>query len=247
MAIKEDIIIKCRDVSWIVDNRAILSDVNLEIKRGEFISLIGLNGAGKSSLCKLILELIKPTKGQIIRQKDLSVSYVPQFFDANQLVPLKIEDFMQLTLRKVETEEIKELLLEVELWDKRHLPLQSLSGGERQRLLVAKALLSHPNLLVLDEAFSHVNLSGQQKLIQLINKKRKLIDFSILMVSHDMFWVMAQTDRVICVNHGISCSGEPLDISQDPMISSLLGEDFTKNLAYYHHNHHHKQVDKNKK
>lgn len=245
MAIKDDKIIQLDNISWEVDDRLILDDINLSISKGEYISLIGPNGAGKSSLCKLILGLIKPTSGTVTKAQNLQVAYVPQIFSVNNIIPIKIEEFMKLSLKNTSTNEVEELLTEVELWHKRFLPIQSLSGGERQRLLIAKALIGKPDLLVLDEAFSHINFSGQEKLIQLVNNHKKQIDFSVLMVSHDMFWVMAQTDRVICVNHSISCSGKPIDISKNPIISNLLGAEFTKNLSYYNHQAHHHHQEQN--
>lgn len=243
MAMKDEKIIQLENIFWEVDNRLILDDINLSISKGEYISLIGPNGAGKSSLCKLILGLIKPTRGNLKKKPNLQVAYVPQIFSVNNVIPIKIEEFMYLSLKNTLKTEVKELLTEVELWHKRTLPIQSLSGGERQRLLIAKALIGKPDLLVLDEAFSHINFSGQEKLIQLVNNHKKSFDFSVLMVSHDMFWVMAQTDRVVCVNHSISCSGKPIDISKNPIISNLLGDEFTKNLSYYNHqaHHHHHQ------
>lgn len=239
MAMKDEKIIQLENISWEVDDRLILDNINLSIFKREYISLIGPNGAGKSSLCKLILGLIKPTQGKIEKKLNLQVAYVPQIFSANNAIPIKIEEFMELSLKNTSANEIKKLLTEVELWHKRSLPIQRLSGGERQRLLIAKALIGKPDLLVLDEAFSHINFSGQEKLIQLVNNHKKEVGFSVLMVSHDMFWVIAQTDRVVCVNHSITCSGKPIDISKNPIISNLLGDEFTKNLSYYDHQTHH--------
>ncbi len=235
---KEQILISCKDISLRIGKKQILNDIDFAIHKGEFISLIGPNGAGKSSLCRLILGLEKPTAGKINRQKAIKISYIPQIFSVNTLLFMRVCDFMRLNKKDYDYRRIDYLLSQVELAEKSEHMLQNLSGGERQRLLIAKALLKKPDLLVMDEALTHVNFSGQQKLIELIYKEREAEKFAILMVSHDMFWVMAKTDNVICINKSLYCSGKPVDVSQNTMISELLGAEFTKNLSYYHHHDH---------
>ncbi len=100
MAMKEDVIVQCENVSWEVEQRLILDNINFQIKKGQFISIIGPNGAGKSSLCKVILGLIKPSDGKVLKRKNLHISYVPQIFSVSHLVPIGIEAFMKLNIKK---------------------------------------------------------------------------------------------------------------------------------------------------
>lgn len=211
----------------------ILSSIDLKIETGEQISLIGPNGAGKSSLCRMILGLIQPTNGKIWRKKGLRFSYVPTYFSSNQLLPLNIFDFMKLGDQKYLSKDIHFWLEKLDLEEKSQHMLWSLSSGERQRLMMAKALMRKPDLLVLDEALSHISFSGQKDIIALINETQKEQGFASIYVSHDMFWVMAQTHRVICINRHISCMGQPEDISAHPEVQELLGGHYT----YYRHQH----------
>lgn len=240
MAKKEQSLISCKNLNLQIGKKQILKDIDFHIDSGEFISLIGPNGAGKSSLCRVILGLEKNITGKIERKKNLKISYVPQTFTINKLLPVSAYEFMMLNKGDYSASRAQYLLEEAELGGKQDYHLQNLSGGERQRLLIAKALLKKPELLVMDEALSNINLAGQQKLIDLIYKEREALGFSILMVSHDMFWVMAKTDKVICINQNLYCSGKPMDISQNKALSDLLGHEFAQKLSYYqHHEHNH--------
>ncbi len=238
MVKKEKMLISCQGLNLKISEKQILTNIHLNIHQNKFISLIGPNGAGKSSLCRLILGLEKPTSGIIERKKNMKVSYIPQIFSVNTFLPMSSYEFMKLNREGYDKKRVQYLLKQVGLEQKKDYRLQNLSGGERQRLLIAKALLKKPELLVMDEALSHINLAGQQKLIELIYNEREVLNFSILMVSHDMFWVMAKTDNVICINQSVFCSGKPVDISKNSAISDLLGKEFSQNLSYYHHHDH---------
>ena len=119
--------------------------------------------------------------------------------------------------------------------------MQKLSGGELQRVLMARAILNRPQLLVLDEPMQGVDISGQTELYQLLNNTRSWLNCAILMVSHDLNIVMANTDEVICVNRHICCAGTPEVITNDPHFIHFFGDQFAQNVAFYshHHNHHH--------
>lgn len=117
--------------------------------------------------------------------------------------------------------------------------MHSLSGGENQRVLLARALLQRPELLVLDEPAQGVDIQGQIDLYDLIESIRHRFDCAIFMVSHDLHLVMAKTDDVICLHHHVCCSGSPATITQDPSYIALFGNAGRESLAFYHHDHHH--------
>ena len=118
-------------------------------------------------------------------------------------------------------------------------PLATLSGGELRRLLLARALLHAPQLLVLDEPTQGVDVAGQGELYRLLKRLSEEHGFAVLMVSHDLHVVMAATQRVICLNHHICCEGSPSQVGGDPSFAALFGEDLARQLAMYHHHHDH--------
>ena len=118
------------------------------------------------------------------------------------------------------------------------LPIQKVSGGEMQRILLARALVKNPDLLVLDEPVQGVDLQGQTELYQYIEKIRYQRGCSILMVSHDLHLVMRHTDMVLCLNQHLCCSGHPQTVSQSTEFQSLF-ENFSDHLAFYEHQHNH--------
>ncbi len=245
MANSKLILLSCQDISLQIGQKNILSSVSFCIHQAERIALIGPNGAGKSSLCRVILGLLKPSSGALKHHGQINFGYVPSYLAVNPLLPIDVASFMRLGTVKGDEEELAFFLNETDLWNKRHHSLHHLSSGERQRMLIAKALFKKPNLLILDEALSHVNFSGQQALVDLIDKQQEKLKFASIVVSHDMFLVLARTDNVICINQHVSCIGKPMDISQNPEIIRLLGEDFARNLAYYgHHQHLHQNHTK---
>jgi len=221
---------------------SVLNDISLEINTNEVVTLIGPNGAGKSSLVKLLLGLIKPTRGTISRAKNLTIGYVPQRFDVDPSMPMSVRYLLNLaTDNEHECIQAANRMGVGSILDR---PLHRLSGGEKQRVLMARALLKQPNLLVLDEPAQGVDVTGQSELYQLINQVKDDMNCSVLVVSHDLHLVMASTDRVICLNHHICCQGLVTDVQNDPAYVDLLGKRGAAAMALYQHHHdHHHSVD----
>ena len=119
-------------------------------------------------------------------------------------------------------------------------PVQGLSGGEMKRVLLARALLRRPELLVLDEPTAGVDLSGQAELYALIHRIRDARACGVLMVSHDLHLVMAATDRVVCLNQHVCCQGRPEAVTRDPEFLALFGPEIRPALALYTHRHDHR-------
>ncbi|EGR2796642.1 zinc ABC transporter ATP-binding protein ZnuC [Vibrio navarrensis] len=224
------------------DEKAVLDNINLELHKGKITTLIGPNGAGKSTLVKVILGLIKPSDGSVTRQDKLKVGYVPQKLKLNDALPLKVKRFLNLS-GKYSSQETLEA---VKLVGAEHLlesNMHKLSGGETQRILLARALLQRPDLLVLDEPAQGVDIQGQIDLYELIESIRHRFHCAVFMVSHDLHLVMAKTDDVICLQHHICCSGSPADITQHPSYIALFGKATQQSLAFYHHQHNHHHHD----
>ena len=217
--------------------KTILTDVSLQIQSREIITLIGPNGAGKTSLIRILLGLTLASFGEVARQRNLRVGYVPQGIHVSDVMPLRVCDFLNVT-GLYSIEECQQMLDEVSCEYLLTSPMQNISGGEMQRVLLARALLKKPQLLVLDEPASGMDIIGQQALYETIRHIRDKHDCGILMVSHDLHLVMAATDRVICLNTHICCTGHPDDVSEHPEYLKLFG-DAIDGLALYSHHHDH--------
>ncbi|ANZ22531.1 Mn2+/Zn2+ABC transporter ATP-binding protein [Buchnera aphidicola (Diuraphis noxia)] len=231
--------IKLSNVYVNFSNRSILSNISLSLIPNRILTLIGPNGAGKSTLVRVILGLIKPNSGKIIRSNNLSIGYVPQKLYFNNLLPITVERFMKLSQSTNNTITILKILKKVKVEYLKKRQLKTLSGGEMQRILLAKALLNNPNLLVLDEPTQGVDVIGQSALYELINQIKYKLQCSVLMVSHDLNFVMAQTDDVICLNNHICCSGTPEIVCKNLEFNSIFGVKHVRDFAVYHHNHNH--------
>lgn len=217
----------------------VLKGLDLSIEPREILTVVGPNGAGKTSLARLVLGLIKPTSGRIAKRKDLTTGYVPQRFSIDPVVPITVNRFLALP-RPAPEQRLQACLSEVGIQRLVERPIQSLSGGEFQRVLLARALLREPDLLVLDEPVQQVDFAGQVELYERIANLRDQHGCGILLISHDLHLVMAKTDRVICLNHHICCSGAPETVSQHPEYLRLFGRRAASVMAFYSHEHDHR-------
>jgi zinc transport system ATP-binding protein len=216
--------------------RPVLSDVAVEVRAGEIVTVIGPNGAGKSSLVRVLLGLLRPDAGTVWRRPGLTIGYVPQRLAIDPVLPLTVRRFLALGTRTT-AERLHRVLAEVGADRVADSPVQAVSGGELQRIVLARALLRDPDLLILDEPVQGVDVGGQSELYSLINRVRDERGCGILMVSHDLHLVMAAADRVVCLNHRVCCSGHPAHVSDDPEYRQLFPY-APQGLAPYTHDHH---------
>lgn len=221
--------------------RAVLDGVDLVVRPGEIVTLIGPNGAGKSTLVKALLGLVPLSGGRIERRPGLSVGYMPQRLAVDPTLPLTVRRFLTLWGKATEAE-LRGALAEVGAAHVLGSAVQSLSGGELQRVLLARALLRKPDLLVLDEPVQAVDVHGQAALFELIDTIRRRHGCGVLLVSHDLHLVMARTDTVICLNRHVCCQGKPEEVGRHPDYVALFGR-HAEALALYHHSHDHAHAD----
>ncbi len=216
--------------------RVALADVSLAVSSGEIVTVIGPNGAGKTTLLRVALGLQRPQAGRVERRAGLRVGYLPQRLVIDETLPLSVRRF--LTLVPGGRDRLGAALAQVGAAHTLDLPVQTLSGGELQRVLLARALLREPELLVLDEPVQGVDIAGQAELFALIRRIRDERGCGVLLVSHDLHLVMAATDRVICLNHHVCCSGLPAEVSRDPAYRALFGAAIEGFALYAHHHDH---------
>ncbi|WP_436636932.1 ATP-binding cassette domain-containing protein [Microbaculum sp. FT89] len=237
-AAEAEILLGCHGLGVRRDGRWLIRDVDLEVRRGEIVSIVGPNGGGKTTLIKTLLGIERPSAGQIVRPRGVKVGYVPQRLAVDRTMPLSVERLMTLVHRAPRADVVA-ALEETAVAHLLHRPVQELSGGEFQRVLIARALLGKPDILVLDEPVQSVDFSGQVDLYRLIASLRDLHGCGVLMVSHDLHVVMRATDRVLCLAGHVCCTGEPGDVSRSPEYMRLFGPQAADTLAIYAHKHDH--------
>ncbi|MFK0571327.1 zinc ABC transporter ATP-binding protein ZnuC [Endozoicomonas sp.] len=238
-------LIELSDIWMKFQNREVLTGVNLQVNPGEIVTLIGPNGAGKTTLVRIALGLQAPSSGQRTVKKGLRIGYMPQKLHINDSMPLTVNRFLRLTGCRLTA--VNNALDRTGVTHVLQSPLQSLSGGELQRVLLARALLHKPHILVLDEPVQGVDITGQKALYQLItdlrNESRDQENCAVLMVSHDLHLVMASTDKVVCINQHVCCSGHPQQVKQHPAYLRLFGGESDELAIYTHHHDHHHGID----
>lgn len=234
------ILARLENIDVILDGNSILENIHLTLHANSITTIVGPNGGGKSTLLKVLLKLQAPTRGNVFHRQGLKIGYVPQKLHLDPSMPINVKQFLALKPNASR----KAIADALALFSITHLAenrMQRLSGGELQRVLLARAVLDRPDLLVLDEPMQGVDITGQTELYQLLNQTRKWLNCAILMVSHDLNIVMANTDQVLCINRHLCCGGTPEQVSSDPSFIHFFGDQFAKNVAFYshRHNHHH--------
>ncbi|WP_316863082.1 metal ABC transporter ATP-binding protein [uncultured Cohaesibacter sp.] len=220
------------------DGKVLLDNVSISVSSGEIVTVIGPNGGGKTTLLKALLGLRTITSGKVQRANDLNIGYVPQKLSIDRTLPLSVHRLMTLT-GTYSKAEIIAALEETGVDHKLHDTIHTLSGGEMQRVLLARALIRKPELLVLDEPVQGVDYIGEISLYQLIESIRGKYRCGILLVSHDLHMVMRASNRVICLNTHVCCSGQPTHVEQSPDYQRLFGTKGLQTMAPYGHRHGH--------
>jgi zinc transport system ATP-binding protein len=231
-------LIKAENIGLDIDGHSLLSNVSMEVHPEEIVCIIGPNGAGKTTLIRLLMGIEPISNGNIIRKKGLIIGYVPQKLPIDPTLPLPVHRLMTLTIKKPK-KQISAALRETGIEHLINAQVCTLSGGEFQRVLLARALLREPHLLVLDEPVQGVDFAGEAELYELIKKIRDNYGCGVLLISHDLHVVMAATDRVICLNGHVCCAGSPDTVSRHPEFAQLLGGTSSKAYAIYSHQHSH--------
>ncbi len=218
--------------------RWLVRGVDLNVRKGEIITLIGPNGSGKSTTAKMALGIHAPSEGSAHRSAGMTVGYVPQKVSVDWTLPLSVMRFMRLT-KRLDDKQITEALAATGIAHLAQAEVRNLSGGEFQRAMLARAIAVKPDFMVLDEPVQGVDFSGEIALYELIQQIRDDLGCGILMISHDLHVVMAATDHVICLNGHICCKGSPDVVAESNEYRQLFGDRATAALAIYRHDHDH--------
>ncbi len=216
----------------------VLSRVRFAISAGEIVTIVGPNGSGKSTLVRTLIGLEAATEGTVTRTPGLKIGYVPQRLKVEAGLPMTVRRFLSLPAR-VSDAAAADALARVGAAGLEGRQLSRLSGGQFQRVLVARALLSRPDILILDEPTQGLDQPGVAGFYALLAELRKGTGVAVLMVSHDLHVVMSASDRVICLNGHVCCEGAPEHVSAAPEYRALFGYDAGGALALYRHHHDH--------
>ena len=219
-------------------DRTALSDVDFHVDRGEIVTVVGPNGSGKTTLMRALMGAVPVTAGRIDRAKGLKIGYVPQKLAIDPTLPMTLRRFLDLP-KRVSDERAAIALEEAGARDLAQRPLSGLSGGQFQRAMLARAILSDPDLLILDEPTQGLDQPGSAAFYRQIEHLRDVHGCAVLMVSHDLHVVMSASDRVVCLNGHVCCEGTPAVVSAAPAYRELFGTGTGGALALYRHDHDH--------
>lgn len=235
-------LVQVKDLSVKYGTHKVLSHVSLHVEAGEIVTIVGPNGSGKTSLLRAIIGAVKPSHGDVSYAQGVKLGYVPQRLHIDETLPMTVSRFLKLPGGIARTA-IDQALKQAGVPDLSNAQLSKLSGGQFQRVLLARALIGKPDLLLLDEATQGLDQRGSAAFYQQIEQVRQTTGCAVLMISHELHVVMSASDRVICLNGHVCCEGTPAVVASAPEYRALFGTGTGGALAMYRHEHDHDHSD----
>ncbi len=229
--------ITVQNLSLCLNGHVILDDVSFTLRAGEYVGLIGPNGAGKTSLVKTLLGMHRPTSGTVTMAPEVKIGYVPQRYRLSAVVPVSVREVLRMATTEPD-DTLAKLLQTVEL-DASFLGrnFHTLSGGQQQRVVIARALAQRPTVLVFDEPLTGVDYDTKQKIYTLLAGLRQREGLTILFVSHEVDQVVAECDRVLCLNQTLHTGCHPLDFARGVLTPCPVGTGGSPTVRPVHHHH----------
>jgi zinc transport system ATP-binding protein len=231
-------ILDVRDLSVAIGGETVVAGVSLTLRVGEVLALLGPNGAGKTMLLRALLGLV-PYQGQVQWRAGVRTGYVPQRFSVDRSIPLSVREFLLLKSARFwfpGRERVEHLAHELDLVGLRAdvlgKSLGELSGGHLQRILIAWAMLDHPEVLLFDEPTAGIDVGFQETVYNLLRRMQQERGTAILLISHDLNVVYRQADRVLCLNKTMLCYGRPSEVLSSEALARLYGE-----IGFHQHDH----------
>jgi zinc transport system ATP-binding protein len=235
-------VLKVSDCAVMLDGLTLLSGVSFTVRKGEALAVIGPNGAGKTLLFKALLGLV-PFSGRIEWHTGLRIGYVPQRFPVDKTVPLTVREFFLLkakqfwfpnrTFLQHLSHELSLVGLSQEVLER---PVGELSGGQLQRLLIAWAMLDHPEVMLFDEPTAGIDVGFEETVYHLLQRLQRERGTTILLISHELNIVYRYADQVLCLNRKMLCHGKPHEVLHPEDLTRLFGESgFYEHQERAHH------------
>ncbi len=215
-------LIAARSLAVRLAGRLVLKDVDLSVERGEIVTLVGPNGAGKTTLLRALIGVL-PATGHIERAPGLRIAYVPQHLQLQSTLPMTVKRFVRLGTRS-RADGAARVLAENGVSDLAEQQMSALSGGQFQCVLLARAMLAEPDLMMLDEPAQGLDPPGVTALHRLIETIPSRLGCGVLMISHDLDIVMLTADRVVGVNGAIRCEGDPATLASTAEYHALFSK-----------------------
>jgi len=231
--------IEVKNLYFKYENEWVLEDINFTLKDKEFMAIIGPNGGGKTTLLKILLGFLKPTKGEVKiygkppKENRTLIGYVPQHTNFSLDIPITVFDIVlqgrlkkgKFFYSKKDKEKAKEILNELKIYQFKNRKIKDLSGGQRQKVLIARALVSEPKLIMMDEPTSAIDPNGQKEILDLI----EALDITRVVVSHDIKILLRKVDKIAYINKkAIIHEGPKLNIPKDKHFCEIELIEFLK-------------------
>ena len=254
MSARAGLSVELRDVAFSYGGVAALSNISFDVHEGEYLGIIGPNGGGKTTLLKIMLGLIKPDTGAVRLLGQASadfkeryrIGYVPQG-SLNETFPASVEEIVWsgrtprmgfFSRRQAEDREAVARAMEASgVWDVRGRLIRELSGGQRQRVSIARALASEPEILILDEPSTGIDMAAQETFYGFLAKLNRDLGMTIIFVSHDVGVVAREVGTLLCLNQHMVCHGRPESLVNDNFLEMVYGSHMKS--VYHKHEHKH--------
>lgn len=248
-------VFEAKDLSYRIDGTDIVKGINLVVTKGEYSAVIGPNGGGKTTLIRLLLGLEKKSEGSIkLFGKDLKsfkswdkIGYVPQrVSQVDQYFPATVEEVVKMgrTVKRglfsresqADRDIVEQAMVKMDVEKLRNKLVGELSGGQRQRVMIARALASEPEVLILDEPNTGVDMVSQNRFYTLLRELNKKDGMTILFITHDVGVIADDIQSMLCINQTLLACNNPHEVLSCSEMSKLYGID--AHLIHHHHHHH---------
>ncbi len=238
-----EVVLEVKDVSVEIGGTRLIENITLHVERGSTVAIIGPNGAGKTTLLRAVLGLVPISSGTItlfgipvaqLGEERKRLGYVPQRLEYDRYLPLTVKEMLRAYVTHASLWQIEGALHEVGIHRMLHHPIGKLSGGQLQRVVIALNLLRKPEILFLDEPATGVDIEGESRFYDIIERLREEHRLTVVLVSHDLSVVTRYASQVLCINRRLLCFGPPAEALDAEMIRLVYGQDTT---LYTHREH----------